>query len=182
MQEHSIFTFQKKVYQVCRLPMENFRRGATAPTATTRDGVAGYLFNADAETLFVQFCVPKDWDGASDLTLVLHCVLNQVETANDLIDWETSVKPVADHENVTTAPVQTPGVNHDIGAFNADGDFHLVNIVLDYDHGTAPISAGDNISIDLSRTANVGLAGYVGGVLVIDVCLMYQAGKLGEAV
>jgi len=171
-----------KVKCVDRLPMENFRKGGTAPTEAVRAGVAGFLFDADAETLYVQFCVPTDWDAASDMILVLHCVLVADETANDKIDWETSVVSIADHEDVDVAPVQTPGAAHDIVAVIAQGSFHKVNITLDYDNGTCPISAGDNVSIALSRTANVGAAGYVAGVIVIDICVMYQANKLGEAV
>ncbi len=167
---------------VQRLPMENFRKAVTAPTEATKDGVAGFLFDADTELLTIQFCVPKDWDGESDIDLVLHCILNAAETANDLIDWETSIKSIADHENILTAGTQTPGVNHDIGDFNADGDFHIVFIVLDYDDGTCPIAADDNVSITLSRTSNVGTAGYVAGVIVIDICIAYQSSKLGEAV
>ena len=162
--------------------MENFRRGVSAPVAANRDGIAGYLFSASAEVLYVQFCIPKDWDGASDIMLAIHCVLNQAEAANDKIDWETSIKSLADHENVITAGIQTPGVEHNIGASNADGDFHIVQITLDYDNGTCPIAHGDNVSIDLSRTANIGNAGYVGGVIVIDICVAYQADVMGETV
>ena len=165
-----------------RLPMENFRQGVAAPTAAKRAGVAGYLFSADAEILYVQFCVPTDWDAASDITLVVHCILNAAETANDKIDWETSIVSLADHEDVDTAGTQTPGVEHDIGAVVGAGSFHKVPIVLDYNDGTCPIALGDNISITLSRTANVGAAGYVAGVIVIDICIEYQSNKLGEAV
>ena len=171
-----------KVKKSIRLPMENFRKAVTAPTETTKDGVAGFLFDADGELLTIQFCVPTDWDGASDMNLILHCLLNAAETANDLIDWETSVKSIGDHENILTAGTQTPGVNHNIVAVNADGDFHKVPIVLDYDHATCPIAHGDNVSITLSRTASVGTGGYVAGVIVIDICIEYQADKLGEAV
>lgn len=160
--------------KACRLPMEQFRKGGTAPTETIRGKVAGFLFNAANEVLHVQFCPPLDWNGASDLTLILHCVLNADETANDLIDWETSVISVADREDVDTAGVQTPGVNHDIEAFNGAGILHMVPIVLDYDHATCPINKGDNVSVELSRTANVGNAGYVAGVIVIDICLVYD--------
>ncbi len=165
-----------------RLPMENFRKAVSAPTEVTKDGAAGFLFDADGEILTIQFCIPTDWDGASDMNLILHCLLNAAETANDLIDWETSVKSIGDHENILTAGTQTPGVAHDIGALNADGDFHKVPIVLDYDDGTCPIAHGDNVSITLSRTANVGAASYVAGVVVIDICIEYQVNKLGEAV
>lgn len=171
-----------KAWRSCRLPMENFRRGATAPTPTTRNGVAGYLFAADAETLYVQFCVTEEWDAESDLELMLYCVLNADETANDLIDWETSVISIADHEDVDTAPTQTPGVNHDIGNYNTAGIYHKVAIILDYDDVTCPINPGDNVTIVLSRTANVGTAGYVAGVIVLDICLRYKINKLGEAV
>jgi len=157
-----------------RLPMENFRKGVASPVAVVRSGIAGYLFTADAEILYVQFCVPKGWNGKSDLELILHCVLNADETANDLIDWETSVISIADHEDVDVAGTQTPGANHDIGNFNGAGSFHMVPIVLDYDHATCPINHGDNVSVTLSRTANVGTDGYVAGVIVIDICLKYN--------
>lgn len=160
--------------KACRLPMEQFRKGGTAPTETIRGEVAGFLFDADNEVIHIQFCVSVDWNGASDLTLILHCVLNADETADDLIDWETSVISVADHEDVDTAGAQTPGVNHDIGAFNSAGILHMVPIVLDYDDGTCPINYGDNVSIELSRTANVGNADYVAGVIVNDICLVYD--------
>lgn len=169
----------KKTY---RLPMENFRRAVSAPVATIKNGVAGFLFSADAEIIYIQFCVPPDWDGQSDLNIILHCILNQAETVNDLIDWETSTVALADHENVIGAPVQTPGVAHDIGNVNGDGAFHKVPLILVYNDGTCPIAHGDNVSITLSRTANIGAAGYVGAVLVIDICLEYQANKLGEVI
>jgi len=58
----------------------------------------------------------------------------------------------------------------------------MVGIVLDYDHATCPIFLDDNVSITLSRTASVGLDGYVNGVIVIDICVEYQANKIGEPV
>lgn len=171
-----------KVKYIDRLPMENFRRGVAAPTATIRNGVAGYLFAADAEELYVQFCVPKDWDAESDITLVVFCVLNADETVDDIIDWETSVVSVADHEDVDTAGTQTPGASHSIESYNGAGTLHKVTITLDYDDATCPISLGDNVSVVLSRTASVGGDGYVAGVIVLDICVDYQANKLGEAV
>jgi len=157
-----------------RLPMENFRKGVASPAAAVRNGVAGFLFSADAELLYIQFCVPKDWNGGSDLTLILHCVLNADEAVNDIIDWETSVVSVANHEDVDTAGTQTPGVAHSIESYNGAGVLHQVPIVLDYDDATCPIAPGDNVSITLSRTANVGADGYVAGVIVIDICVKYD--------
>jgi len=157
-----------------RMPMENFRKGVASPAAATRNGVAGFLFAADAEILYVQFCVPTDWNGQSDLAIVLSCVLNADEAANDLIDWETSIVSVADHEDVDTAATQTPGANHDIVNDNGAGTLHKVEIVIDYDHAMCPINHGDLVSITLSRTANIGNAGYVAGVIVIDICVKYD--------
>jgi len=162
-----------------RLPMESFRKGATAPTETIRGNVAGFLFDADAEIIYVQFCTPTDWDQASDITMVIWCVLVAAETANDVIDWETIVISVADHEDVDVAPTQTPGAAHNIVNDINAGVIHEVLITLDWNDGTCPIAPGDNITVVLSRTANVGVAGYVAGVLVTDICIMYQKDKLG---
>lgn len=171
-----------KVKIIHRLPMEDFRKGVASPTATVRGNVAGFLFDADAEILYVQFCVPKSWDGESDIDIVVYCVLNADEAVGDDIDWETSVVSVADHEDVDIAGTQTPGASHDIGSYNGAGSFHKVTITLDYDDGTCPIAHGDNVTIELSRTANIGGAGYVGGVIVLDICIDYQSDRLGEAV
>lgn len=157
-----------------RLPMEQFRKGATAPTETTRGNFAGFLFDADAETLYIQFCVPMDWNGKSDLDIVLACILNADETENDVIDWETSVNSVGDTEDIDVAGAQTPGASHSIGTNIGAGTLHGVTITLDYDDGTCPISLGDYVSMALSRTANVGNAGYVAGVIVADICLSYH--------
>lgn len=182
--EHSRFTLPsgKEVKIMERLPMENFRKGGTAPAETIRGNMAGFLFNADAELLTIAVCVPMDWDEASDIVLAIYCVLDSAETADDKIDWETTVISVADHEDADVAGTQTPGVEHDIGAFTAAGTLHRCEIVLDYDDGTCPIAMGDTISIVLSRTTNVGSAGYVAGVLVVHICIEYQVNKLGEAV
>lgn len=170
------------IKKTVRLPMEQFRKGAAAPTDTIRGNVAGFLFDADNEELTIQFCVPLDWDGATDLILLIFCVLDAAEAANDDIDWETTVISVADHEDVDVAGTQTPGALHDIGAFTAAGTLHKVEITLDYDDGVCPIASGDNVSVVLSRTANVGNVGFVDGVLVLDICIQYQVDRLGEAV
>lgn len=165
-----------------RIPMESFRKGAIAPTETIRAGFAGWLFAAANEEMTVCICVPLDWDQASDLEFMLYCLLDAAEAADDLIDWETVVKSVADHEDIDVAPTQTPGVNHDIVNDNAAGTLHRVMITLDYDDGTCPIAVGDTVSITLSRTANIGAAGYVAGVIVIHMCVEYQRDRLGDAV
>lgn len=164
-----------------RLPLESFRKGVASPTETIRGGLAGYLFDADNEVMTLAHCVPMDWDEGSDLVLTIYCILDAAEAENDLIDWETSVISVADHEDADIAGTQTPGASHNIGANNAAGTLHRVEITLDYDDLTCPIAMGDTVSIELSRTANVGNAGYVAGVVVIHTCIEYQLNKLGAA-
>lgn len=181
-EEHSTFIFQTSTKLSIRLPMEDFRKGVSSPSTAIRAGVAGYLFDADAEELFIQFCIPKDWDESSDIILAIFCVLNAAETADDVIDWETSVVSIADHEDVDTAGTQMPGATHDIDANTGAGTLHRVAITLDYDDGTCPIAMGDNVTIRLSRTSNIGNAGYVDGVIVLDICIEYQINILGEAV
>lgn len=171
-----------RVKVTTRLPMEDFRKGVASPTEVIRNGVAGFLFDADAETLYIQFCVPKDWDAESDIDLDIFCVLNADEAVGDDIDWETSVVSIADHEDVDVAGTQTPGASHDIGSDNGAGTLHKVTITLDYDHATCPIAPDDNVTVTLSRTANVGGVGYVNGVIVLDICINYQSNRLGEAV
>jgi len=67
--------------------MESFRKAVAAPTEIIKNGASGWLFDAAAEQLTIQFCVPTDWDATSDIIVILHCLLNAAETVNDKIDW-----------------------------------------------------------------------------------------------
>ena len=181
VQKHSQFELTDSVTVRCRLPMENFRKAVAMPTEVIRNNYAGFLFDAAPEGLYIQFCAPCDWDRASDLIIVLACRLEALETADDKIDWETVITSLADHENTIGAATQTPGVEHDIVGDIAAGMIHSVPIVLDYEHGTCPIAVGDYVSLLISHTANIGNAGYVAGVVVVDICLQYQKDRMGTA-
>lgn len=171
-----------KVKMMRRIPLESYRVGVFAPTETIRGGINGWLFDSQNEQMTLLFCVPLNWDQESDIVLAIYCVLEAAEAVDDKIDWATSVISVADHEDVDVAPTQTPGVEHDIDDNNAAGDLHRVGITLDYDDGTCPIATADSVSIVLNRTANVGGAGYVAGVVVIHMCVEYQIDRMGVAV
>ena len=169
-----------KITKHIELPLEGFRKGVSAPTETVRGNLAGWLFDADGEILYLTFHVPGEWDGESNLTIVLECLLTAAETANDKIDWETIVTPIGDGEDADSIGTQTPGTEKDIGAVTAAGTRHRCNIILDYDDGTAPIAAEDLVTVALSRTSNVGNAGYVNGVLLLHGAVEFIANCLGE--
>lgn len=158
-----------------RLPLESFRKGVTAPTETIRSGYAGFLFDADAEELTLEVSVPDNWDGTTTPLVVLECVLDSDETADDIIDWEFSVKIAQDHDDIDTLTPQTPTISHDIDTYTSAGIIHYMSFEIDF----SGCSAHDCVGVAMSRTSNVGSAGYADGVLLVGVSLHYKVDKLG---
>lgn len=167
------------VIKFMRLPMESFRKGVSAPPDISRSGYAGWEFDTAARTATLETPVPFDWDGVSDIYFYAGCVLLANETNGDDIDWVTSIKSVADKEDIDVAGTQTPSVNYDIGTDVNAGTLHYVPIILDYDSLACPLTTGDCLSITVNRSANIGGIGYVDDVMVVGFCIRYYSDRMG---
>jgi hypothetical protein len=152
--------------------------GANPPTAAAKGVVDGLLFDATAEKATARFVVPKNWQGASDLKVRIHQLLNQAETAGDDIEWNAEVRTLSPGaDKVTKAAsallaVSTKDIGADADGIDDGGGPFVSELVIDHDDATNPVSAGCQLLVTFWRET-VGGAGKVGGTLVSNVDLAY---------
>ena len=166
-----------KITKIIPLPIAT---GGGTTTVSLITGTSSIDFNADGETAYTKFYVPKDWDAASDFTIKAMVQNEIAETEDDDISFTGTVHGIADGETNADA-----GQSVSISLNLADGDeginkVNLVSGTIDYDDTSYPIAVGDSVIIKIA--VNLGGAGECTGPLhIIDWWIEYTANKLGEA-
>ncbi len=166
-------------YDTQELPVEgDLGNVATNPPVKTKNGVLeGWLFSATSQRRTFAFVVPNNWQGATDLKLRLHQVLDANQSAHDAIEWSGEIRALAPQNDATskTATALADAAT-DIGsvtaAIGSGGGPHITTLVLDYDDGSNPIAAGSLLLVTVWRKT-VGGAGKAGGTLVFRADLAY---------
>lgn len=126
--------------------------GSTPPTVNATAG--GLAFDADAETAYLAFRVPEDWDRASDMTLRLiwHNEAGTAIAQNETVIWETDYRCVASGGAVDGGNVVALDTTYtEAGNPGTDKEEHRTDITLDYDHADQPLAAGDTVYVTISR-------------------------------
>lgn len=166
-------------YDTQELPVEgDLGNDATNPPVKTRNGVLeGWLFSATNQRRTFAFVVPNNWQGATDLKLRLHQVLNANQSAHDAIEWSGEIRALAPQNDVTSKTATAlADATTDIGsvtdAIGSGGGPHITTLLLDYDDGANPIAAGSLLLVTVWRKT-VGGAGKAGGTLVFRADLAY---------
>lgn len=129
-----------------------FTRGSTPPTLDSTMG--GWAFDADAESMYVRFRAPDDWDGASDLALkvIWHSQASAAIAQNETVIFKyvwraTPAATAVDHDTAITGTVthtepDNPG---------ADKGLYRTSIPIDYDGTNQVINKGDWVTGIFSR-------------------------------
>ena len=143
-------------------------------------GASTINFDADGETCYVACQVPDEWDGASDLTIVLMVANEIAEDDGDDVSFTGQVRSYADGATMGAAG-QTVAFLQDLtGGDQAINVINRVTGTIDYGHGTYPVAAGGCLVIEL--TANLGDGTECTGPLHIVAWWMeYTKSKLGTA-
>jgi len=163
-----------------KMPLPIITGGGTA-TVSVITGTPSIDFNADGETAYASFPVPKAWDGISNFTIKAKVQNEIAETDGDDVSFTVTVHSVADGETNADAG-QTVSMLLDL----TDGDeaINKVNQVsgeIGYADDTYPISTED--SVILKVEINLGGAGECTGPLhIIDWWVEFTANKLGGAI
>jgi hypothetical protein len=161
------------------LPLESDfgNDGVDPPTRVAKGVLEGWLFDDVDEARTVAFVVPKNWDGATDMKVRLHQVLDEAETANDSLEWsgEVRVLPLQGGKTTKAATALAASVL-DIGAvadaIDEGGGPHVSELTIDYDDVDNPLSVGALVLVTVWRTT-VGGAGKVAGSVVFRADLAY---------
>jgi hypothetical protein len=128
--------------------------GATAPTWAENGSVAGLAFDLDAESVHLQPEVPNSWIGSTDLKLKIYWTN---EAANAIADTETVIWQIVYRsldfgaEGASNGTAVTASVTYTQSGAGADGDTHVSEITIDYNHANQPVSVGDVLEIHFSR-------------------------------
>lgn len=160
--------------------------GTNPPTAATSGVLPGWKFDATNEKRTFALQVPANWNGASDLKLRLHQVLESAETAGDDIEWTGEVRvlaPATDKtgKTATTLADATTDIGADADGIDAGGGPHVTELVIDYNDATNPVSVGSLVLVTVWRKT-VGGAGKVAGTIVYRAELAYVQGARHERV
>lgn len=147
------------------------------PTAAVSGACAGWKFDATNERRTFALVCPKNWNGASDLRLRLHQVLESAETAGDDVEWTGEVRVLASATDktskaATALAVATTDIGADADGIDAGGGPHVTSLVIDYNDATNPVSVGSLILVTVWRST-VGGAGLVAGTIVFRADLAY---------
>lgn len=138
--------------KVVTLDSGMFTRGSTPPTLNSTAG--GWAFDADAETIYVRFRAPEDWDGASDLTLkpIWHPEDGTAIALNETVIWQavwraTPAGTAVDHDTAITVT----GTHTETDDPGTDKELIRTAITIDYDATDQVINKGDWVTVAFSR-------------------------------
>ena len=166
-----------KVTKNHQLPIST---GGGTSTVSVITGAPSIDFNADAETAYATFQTPNDWDGASDLSIVMMVKNEIAETDGDDIEFVCTVKGISDGEAHTDAG-QT--VTLALNLTGGDEGQNVVNKctgVIDWNDATHPVAAGDTVIIKAVVSLGAGTEP-TGPLHIIDWWIEFTANKLGTA-
>jgi hypothetical protein len=166
-----------KVTRAIRLDLDSQHGTATSESF---QGAPSINLDADGETFYSSFEVPKDWDAASDMTIVMMVANEIAEDDGDDISIPCQVRGYADGETMGDAG---QAVAMDLNLTGGDEAINVVNKVtgtIDYDEATYPIAAGDFVVIEAAVELGDGTE-CTGPLHVVAWWVEYTANKLGTA-
>ena len=112
----------------------------------TNNAVLYWLLNAITEYVYFGIDIHSDWDATSDVVIEVVVALDGAEDANDLIHATLDMEYAGEHENMDSPKEQSVSIDHDIGAFNAAGDIHHLNFILNHDLASNVLQDGDYVN------------------------------------
>lgn len=161
------------------VPLDLDSQHGTA-TSESFNGAPSINLDADTETWYMSFEAPKDWDAASDMTLVFMVGNEIAEDDGDDVSFTCQVRGYADGETTGDAGQSVACTLNLTGGDEAINVINRVTGTIDYDDGTYPIAAGDTVVVE--ATVNLGGGGECTGPLhVVAQWVEYVANKLGTA-
>lgn len=153
-------------------------QGASAPTATTVGTFRGLGFAADAEVVHYAVEVPIDWDGASDMTLIVHWYPTSGDAiANtETVKWDATYRSIAVGEAVDNGTAVVATTTFTGGASETDKEHYETSITIDFDDVNQPLTVGDDIGVQFDRDVTTDT--YSGAGIVFRWDLSYTSNKL----
>ena len=138
------------------------------------NAVAYHSMTATGHYLWVQFQVPPDWDGASDMDIRMRFILPLAQAANDDFQFQYDLVYGKPYDDVSNMHNQSNNFTYDVTTNNAQWTMHQQSFVLNWDFGGQVLASDDTIFIKLHPTV-IGGAGKVDEIGITSVELWYQS-------
>lgn len=166
-----------KVTKSVRLDLDSQHGTATSESF---QGAPSINLDADGETFYGSFEAPKDWDAASDLTIVMMVANEIAEDDGDDISIPCQVRGYADGATMGDAGQAVAMALNLTGGDQAIDVVNEVTGTIDWNHGTYDIAAGDFVVIEAVVELGAGTE-CTGPLHIIEWHVEYTANKLGTA-
>lgn len=152
--------------------------GPTAPTPTTVGTFRGLGYAADNETSFFAIEVPSDWNGTSDMALVVHWYPTSGDAVanGETVKWDIAYRSISAGESVDNGTVVVTTATFTGGASEGDKEHYETSITIDFDNANQPLSVDDDIGFQFDRDVTGDT--YSGSGIVYKWDLVYTANTI----
>ncbi len=149
--------------------------GPTAPTPTTVGTARGLGFAADNEVVHFTLEVPSEWDGVSNMTLIVCWYPSSGDAVanNETVKWDLTYRSVAEGEAVDNGTQTVATATFVGGVGETDKEHYMTDITIVYNDGNQPLTIGDTVFFQFDR--DVGTDDYSGSGIVSRWELQYTA-------
>lgn len=144
--------------------------GPTAPTVATSNTFNGLAFDANAELVSLQWEIPDDWSGTSDITLKVYWTNEAGDNIADgeKLDMEIAYRSIVwGTEGTGNGTAESDSLVYTQSGAGVDGDTHVSTLTLDYDSTDQPLTAGDVLGVRFWRDKDDDNDTYAGDLVVI---------------
>lgn len=150
--------------------------GATAPSTVTIGTWRGLEFDAAGELAFIEFEVPDDWNGTSDMTLQIY---GYAETGDavanaEIIQFDADYRSVAGGEAYDNGTLVTISPTYTQSGAGTDKAQIELTVVIDYDNANQPLTKNDIVGFVINRDVG-GTDTYTGAFTVVKWEIAYTA-------
>jgi hypothetical protein len=150
--------------------------GGTAPTPTTIETFRGLLFNANAEEAFIEFEVPDDWNGTSDMELKIYGFPTAGDAVADgeVVEFDATYRSIAEGEAYDNGTAVTISPNYTQSGGGTDKALIELEATIAYTGGNQPLTKGDVMGFKINRDVTTSDT-YSGDFNVIKFEIAYTA-------
>ena len=136
------------------------------------------MMPVDAEVVHFSVEVPSEWDGASNMTLVVHWYPTSGDAVaeNETVIWHATYRSIAVGEAVDNGTVVVATATFTGGAGETDKEYYETSITIVYTGGNQPLAVGDHIYFQFDR--DVTTDDYTGSGIVTGWDLTYTANAM----
>lgn len=152
--------------------------GPTAPTPTTVGTFRGLGFDADNEVVFFALEIPSDWNGTSNITLVVHWYSTDgdIIANGETVKWDATYRSIAAGEAVDNGTAVTATATFTGGGSETDKEHYETSITIVFTGGNQPLAVGDDIGFQFDR--DVSGDSYSGAGIVYKWDMVYTSNTI----